>query len=154
MQFQAVEEGTMNTADIQFALKSKLGNEAIFYGCVSSDSFSTFKIPPFRKKPLIFSVNTLPSYKYLEMGHWTVFVIQKSPLQNIVFFDPLGMEPEVLSSHFSDFMKNNSDMTFFRNYNAVQHINSAFCAFFCLYFTHYVSLQGVCRAIWKMKMFI
>lgn len=141
----------MNAGDIQYALKSRLGNLGYFLGCIPSDYLSSFTIPKVRPKPLMFIVNTLPSTRIGDIGHWVVIVFQKSPLDNIIYIDSLGEPPGRHSDEIKSFLDRNSNMMVYSTNTQIQPLDSAFCAFYTLYFVHKISHYGVTKTLSEAK---
>lgn len=136
---------------MQFALKSRLGNAAYFLGCVPSDFLATFSIPKIRPKTLTLIVNTLPSFRANEMGHWICMAFSATPLDNIIYFDSLGQDPKLLSPYFKDFLERHNDMMVFTTKKCLQPFDSLMCGFYCLLFTHRLTHHGIGKTLHDVK---
>ena len=141
----------MNTNDIRYVLQNKLGSKIYFIGVLSSDQVASFQIPAFREKSLVFIANILKRYDR-RLGHWVVFLINKSPNNKIFFYDSYGLKPSWYSKDFESFINKNADYDLYSHDRKLQSETSLFCGLYCCHFVYLCSkyeIGRVCQIIKK-----
>ena len=128
----------MNTNDVMYALRNKLGDKIYFAGVLSSDEVQSFKIPTLRLKPLIFIANILRKYDR-KLGHWVTFLISKSPDNQIFFYDSYGLKPEWYSKDFASFINKNTRYDLYTHNRRLQSPTSLVCGLYCCHFVYLCS---------------
>ena len=140
----------MNTADIHYVLKGKVGNKILFRGVLAADQVRSLQIPNDRERDIAFVANIL-RLGDKRMGHWVVFLILKSPMKKIYFFDSYGMQPTFYSSDFDDFLKRNREYQLYILDRKLQSDESLVCGLYASWFIYHCSRYTLSKVIQILK---
>ena len=134
----------MNTDDILYVLKGRLGRNIIFHGVLSSDQVRSFEIPKIRDNNIAFIANIL-RLGDLRMGHWVVFLITKSPTNEIYFFDSYALKPAFYCGDFEFFLKRNSIYEAYNITRKLQSDASLICGLYASWYIYHCSRHSIYR---------
>lgn len=150
--FETFSSYIMDTSELQYSLRGKLGDKVNYIGILSSDKVGIIHIPFIRSKPFVFIANILNNEVDKNvMGHWVTFYVEKSPSKNIVFFDSYGINLKLYCKEFSDFIDRNNSFRIYEFGKQIQPNNSYKCGLYALFFVHYLSYKGIRETIFRVK---
>ena len=119
----------MNSLEMEVLLEKAVG-EGGFHFDIISENEARGKIK-LNIKPMFLIVNTEPSW--LPGEHWLVFYFPKGDIPE--FFYSFGHDPSYYSSHFTDFLCENSEQkNFWINSEQLQSFGSNICGLYCILF--------------------
>ena len=140
----------MNTSDIYYVLKGKVGSKILFRGVMAADQVNSFKIPSCREKDIAFVANILRTGDK-RMGHWVVFLITKSPMKKIYFFDSYGMDPVFYSGDFEDFLKCHREYELYTLQGKLQSDESLICGLYASWYIYHCSRYALSKVMQILK---
>lgn len=136
----------MDTKDILYVLRNKLGNKTHFAGVFSSDQVRDLQIPLTREKPIALIANILRKDDE-RMGHWTVFTISESPQKYIYFYDSYGLNPDIYTPDFKAFIEKNRSYEIYTFNRKLQHSTSSVCGLYCAQFIYLISRYAISKVV-------
>ena len=142
----------MDTEELDSCLKYKVGDKVNYIGIFTSDDVGNMKIDSGRTKPIIFIANTLTRADDVKvMGHWVCFYIEKSPFNDVIFFDSYGLNPRLYCKGFESFISINKSFSIHDFGMQLQPTESYKCGLYAVFFIHYTSLCGINETVMKIK---
>ena len=142
----------MDTEELDSCLKYRLGDRVNYIGIFTSDDVGNMRLVNDRKKPIIFIANTLTRADDINvMGHWICFYIEKSPFNEVIFFDSYGLDPGLYCKGFETFISRNELYSIYDFGMQLQSTESYKCGLYVAFFIHYTSLCGIHETISKIK---
>ena len=133
---------SMNSHDIIWSLKNKLGGRVKFMGVYSADEVSNMNFHNYSSdKPYIFIANTLPSNIY-SLGHWIVYYVD-TKIKQIYVFDSYGLDPRVYTQYFKRFFNNHPSFKIWYNIKRLQAEDSYVCGLYAVHATKTITNKGL-----------
>ena len=117
---------------------------------MAADQVNSFEIPNDREKDIAFVANIL-RLGDKRMGHWVVFLIIKSPMKKIYFFDSYGMEPTFYSGDFDNFLKRNREYELYTLNRKLQSDESLVCGLYASWYIYHTSRYTLSKVMQLLK---